>query len=112
MERVSIGKDEHDSEICRGGCRTSIDSGCSYLISSLDEVALLHKKLGGIYAPNITNCVSACRNMYSVHPYTDVLYLYRCSTSSLAPRENLFLRLFSKLVAKIIHYQEWSTCKK
>ena len=58
MERVTIGNDENNSPFCRGGCETSIDSGCSYLIGPPDEVVLLHKILGGTYAPNITNYVS------------------------------------------------------
>ena len=59
MEGMSIEYDDCDSgPFCHGGCEASIDSGCSYLVSPPDQVELLHKTLGGTYAPNITNYVS------------------------------------------------------
>ena len=112
MEGVSIGN-ETKSPFCHNGCEASVDTGCSYImIGPSGEVELLHKKLGGTYAPNITNLVSAERTTLLSHTQ---ICCFRCtssSTSSLAPRENLFLRLSSKLVAKITLYQEWSMCKK
>ena len=59
MRGMHIENDDYDSgPFCHGGCEASVDSGCSYLVASPDQVELLHKKLGGTYAPNITNYVS------------------------------------------------------
>ena len=58
VDGVNVGN-ETDSLFCRNGCEVSVDSGCSYvIIGPPNEVELLHKKLGGTYAPNITNYVS------------------------------------------------------
>ena len=61
MDGVSIGN-ETDGQFCRNGCEVSVDSGCSYvIIGPPNEVELLHERLGGTLAPNVTDIVSIQR---------------------------------------------------
>ena len=76
MEGVRIGN-ETNSPFCHNGCEASVDSGCSYvMIGPPGEVELLHKKLGGTYAPNITNLVSGKEHHHChchIHNYNNVV---------------------------------------
>ena len=68
VEGVSIGN-ETNSPFSRNSFEASVDTGCFYvIIGPLGEVELLHEKLGGTYAPNITNFVSTERTTPSCVP--------------------------------------------